>query len=57
VHSEKIGRVRTCRLEPDAMHSVEHWLADHRMAWERRFDRLSQVLDETFPDHEGDRNR
>ena len=53
VRSEKVGRVRTCRLEPDPMRAVEHWIADHRVVWERRFDRLGDVLDDAFPDHEG----
>ena len=57
VRSEKIGRVRTCRLEPDPMRAVEHWIAEHRTVWERRFDRLGSVLDARFPTAKGDRNR
>lgn len=53
VHSEKVGRVRTCRLEPGPMRAVEHWIADHRASWERRLDRLGDVLDDAFPNHEG----
>jgi DNA-binding transcriptional ArsR family regulator len=53
VRSEKVGRVRTCRLEPGPMLAVEHWIADHRATWERRLDRLTSVLDDAFPDHEG----
>jgi DNA-binding transcriptional ArsR family regulator len=55
VHSEKVGRVRTCRLEPAPMRTLEHWIAEHRTVWERSFDRLGQVLDEVFPDEQGDR--
>ena len=54
VHSEKVGRVRTCRLEPGPMQTLEQWIAEHRAAWERTFDRLGQVLDEVFPDEQGD---
>jgi DNA-binding transcriptional ArsR family regulator len=36
VRSEKAGRVRTCRLEPAPMHSVERWIAQHRAAWDGR---------------------
>ncbi|MDX6426319.1 MAG: hypothetical protein QOD52_1724 [Gaiellaceae bacterium] len=44
VRSEKTGRVRTCRLDPDAMQSVEDWVADRRKTWERRLDRLADYL-------------
>ena len=53
VRSEKVGRVRTCRLEPGPMRAVEHWIARHRAVWERRLDLLGDVLDNAFPDHEG----
>jgi len=45
VRSEKVGRVRTCRLEPGPMRTLEQWIAEHRAIWERHFDRLSDVLD------------
>ncbi len=48
VSSKKVGRVRTCRLEPAPMRSVEGWIAQHREAWERRFDRLGDVLEATY---------
>ncbi|MGH2861440.1 MAG: ArsR/SmtB family transcription factor [Solirubrobacteraceae bacterium] len=57
IRSEKVGRVRTCRLEPGPMQTLEHWIAEHRATWERRLDRLGQVLDEVFPDDQGDRKR
>jgi DNA-binding transcriptional ArsR family regulator len=57
VRSEKVGRVRTCRLEPDAMRDVEHWIAEHRAIWERRLDLLGDVLEETFPTTKGRRNK
>jgi DNA-binding transcriptional ArsR family regulator len=53
VRSEKVGRVRTCRLEPGPMSAVEDWISEHRAVWERRFDLLGDVLDDAFPDHEG----
>jgi DNA-binding transcriptional ArsR family regulator len=46
VRSEKVGRVRTCRVEPMALSTVEQWIADRRSTWERRFDRLGEVLAE-----------
>lgn len=46
VASEKIGRVRTCRLEPAGLRRAEDWLGGQRTQWERRLDRLSDVLTE-----------
>jgi DNA-binding transcriptional ArsR family regulator len=57
VRSEKVGRVRTCQLEPDPMRAVEHWIAEHRAVWERRFDLLGDVLDDAFPTAKGDRSK
>jgi DNA-binding transcriptional ArsR family regulator len=45
VVSEKSGRVRTCSLNVDRLASVEDWIADRRRAWERRLDRLGEVLE------------
>src|SRR3954454_24656867 len=55
VRSEKVGRVRTCRLEPGTMRPLEQWIAEHRAIWERHFDRLSDVLEDAFPTDRGDR--
>jgi DNA-binding transcriptional ArsR family regulator len=44
VRSEKVGRVRTCRIEPVAMRPVEQWIAERRTSWERRLDRLGDYL-------------
>jgi DNA-binding transcriptional ArsR family regulator len=46
VRSEKVGRVRTCRIEPAAMAPVEQWIAERRTSWERRLDRLGDYLAE-----------
>jgi DNA-binding transcriptional ArsR family regulator len=46
VASEKIGRVRTCRIEPKALRTVEQWITERRTLWERRFDRLGDFLAE-----------
>jgi DNA-binding transcriptional ArsR family regulator len=56
VRSEKVGRVRTCRLETGPMRTLEQWIAEHRAIWEQRFDRLVDVLDEAFPTDRGDRS-
>ena len=46
VASEKVGRVRTVRLAPDALGWVETWVRQHRRAWERRLDNLGTFLKE-----------
>jgi DNA-binding transcriptional ArsR family regulator len=44
VLSEKAGRVRTCRINPVALAEAEQWIAERRMEWERRLDRLGEYL-------------
>ncbi len=46
VHSEKTGRVRTCRLEAAALETAERWINERRQSWESRLDRLGQYLKE-----------
>jgi DNA-binding transcriptional ArsR family regulator len=46
VHTEKLGRVRTCRIEPAGFRLMEQWIRDHRTAWERKLDRLGAFLAE-----------
>ena len=46
VRSEKLGRVRTCHVETTALRTAEHWIAERRTTWERRFDRLGDYLAE-----------
>jgi len=46
VHTEKVGRVRTCRIEPKGLSVAEQWIRDRRTIWERRLDRLGDLLSE-----------
>ena len=46
VHTEKLGRVRTCRIESAGFRTLEKWIRDHRTAWERKLDRLGAFLAE-----------
>ena len=48
VRSEKVGRVRTCRLEAGQLRSIEQWIAHHRATWEASLDRLGDVLKATY---------
>ena len=44
VHTEKTGRVRTCRIDSAGLSVAEQWLADRRPLWETRLDRLGDLL-------------
>lgn len=46
VRSEKVGRVRTCHIEPKALRTAEQWITERRTSWERRLDRLGDYLAE-----------
>jgi DNA-binding transcriptional ArsR family regulator len=46
VRTEKVGRVRTCRIEPAGFTVLEEWIRHHRSLWERRLDRLGELLEE-----------
>lgn len=50
VVSQKIGRTRTCRIDPEALTRAERWISERRALWERRLDRLGRFLDETKDD-------
>jgi DNA-binding transcriptional ArsR family regulator len=47
VRSQKLGRVRTCSLNPATLQSAEHWISERRTLIERRLDRLGEYLAET----------
>jgi DNA-binding transcriptional ArsR family regulator len=44
VRYEKVGRVRTCRIEPAVLRAAEGWIGSQRAAWESRLDRLGEYL-------------
>jgi DNA-binding transcriptional ArsR family regulator len=46
VRSQKLGRVRTCTVEPAALRTAERWIADRRTFWEESLDRLGAYLAE-----------
>ena len=50
IRSQKVGRTRTCTVEPATLQSAEHWITERRSAWERRLDRLGTYLAETTDD-------
>jgi DNA-binding transcriptional ArsR family regulator len=44
VRSHKVGRVRTCEIQPVALSAAERWISERRAAWEARLDRLGEFL-------------
>jgi DNA-binding transcriptional ArsR family regulator len=53
VHTEKVGRVRTCRIEPSVLRSAEEWISERRTSWERRLDKLGEYLAEHSDETKG----
>jgi DNA-binding transcriptional ArsR family regulator len=49
VRSEKVGRVRTCHIEPAALRRAEEWISGQRTAWENRLDRFGAYVVEPPP--------
>ena len=47
VRSQKIGRTRTCSINPAALRSAEYWISERRSLWERRLDNLGDYLADT----------
>jgi len=54
VRSAKVGRVRTCAIEPRALSQVEQWVGARRVEWERRLDRLGEYLKSMESEGDGD---
>ena len=54
VRTEKIGRVRTCSVEPKMLGIAERWIAERRESWERKLDRLGDYLDATASENDND---
>jgi DNA-binding transcriptional ArsR family regulator len=46
VATEKVGRVRTCRLGPRRLAEETAWIEEYRRLWAARFDALDQVVAE-----------
>lgn len=52
VVTEKVGRVRTCRIDPQALSAAERWINERRLSVERGLNRLGAFLAETKPEEE-----
>jgi len=46
VATEKVGRVRTCRLGPRKLAEETAWIAAYRQMWAARFDELDTIVEE-----------
>jgi DNA-binding transcriptional ArsR family regulator len=46
VTTEKVGRVRTCKLGPRRLEEEAAWLDRYRQLWDSRFDELDTVVEE-----------
>ena len=53
VKTEKVGRVRSCRIQSAGFDRLEQWIREHRSHWERSFDRLHALLDEEYGKKDG----
>lgn len=43
--TEKVGRVRTCRIASAGLDALEKWVREHRTEWEGKLDRLGELLE------------
>ena len=46
ITTEKVGRVRTCRIGPCRLEEEMEWIARYRQVWDARFDQLDRVVGE-----------
>jgi len=46
VITEKVGRVRTCRIGPHRLEEAAAWLEEYRQLWTARFDELDEVIED-----------
>ncbi len=46
VTTEKVGRVRTCKLGPRRLEEETAWIERYRQLWDARFDQLDKIIEE-----------
>jgi DNA-binding transcriptional ArsR family regulator len=46
VATEKVGRVRTCKLGPSKLLAETEWIEGYRQLWASRFEELDMVIEE-----------
>ncbi len=57
VRSEKVGRVRTCAIQAQALGRAEQWISARRVEWENRLNRLGDYLRTLETEGENDGSR
>ncbi|HET7584956.1 MAG TPA: metalloregulator ArsR/SmtB family transcription factor [Gemmatimonadaceae bacterium] len=57
VTTEKVGRVRTCRLGEHRLDDEAAWIESYRQLWEARFDALDKVLEDLKREKHRERTR
>jgi DNA-binding transcriptional ArsR family regulator len=57
VTTEKVGRVRTCKLGPHPLEAEAAWIERYRQLWAARFDELDQVVEELKQREKADERR
>jgi DNA-binding transcriptional ArsR family regulator len=45
IRSNKVGRTRTCELQPKALTQAERWMAEQRALWQARSDRMASFVE------------
>ena len=46
VTTEKVGRVRTCKLGPRRLEDETAWIERYRQLWDTRFDEMDKIVEE-----------
>lgn len=46
ISTRKTGRVRICSVNTEGLRVAEHWINERRAMWEKKLDRLGEVLGE-----------
>src|SRR3954454_1166212 len=57
VITEKIGRVRTCKLGPRRLAEETAWSEEYRQLWEARFNALDEVVEELKRNEKADQRK
>lgn len=53
VKTEKVGRVRQCRIDDRGLATIERWVSQRRAEWNRHLDKLGEYLLATERQHKG----
>ena len=56
VTTQKVGRVRTCKLGPLRLEEETAWIERYREVWDSRFDELDKVVEELKAKEKADGN-